>query len=133
MTTPLQQDWPWPREGLMRRIGCGVLFQERLKAPSGPIGFAPPRGAVQIALLQDLLQLGTRAGDAALHRADAAIADFRRFFIAEAAGTNQDQHFALIGIQLPERAAEIVELQIGFLRRSRSMAHRPPFRRSVSI
>src|SRR5262249_38622693 len=55
------------------------------------------------------LQISSRPGHPALDRADGAAADRRRLLIFETIRPHQDQRLALLGRQLGEGAAEIVE------------------------
>jgi hypothetical protein len=68
-------------------------------------------------------QAGACTIDAALDRAHRAVADFRGFLVGEAGCSDQNQRFALIGRQLQQRLAELVELDVRgllFARRQRS-------------
>src|SRR5690606_34112369 len=60
--------------------------------------------------LQHLLKAAAGAADAALDRADGAIADLRRLLVGEAGGADQDDRLALVLRQRLQRGAEVAQI-----------------------
>src|SRR4051812_41823260 len=79
---------------------------DRLERGFVGVGAVLPAGR-QLAARQQLLERDPAARDPALDRADRAAADFRRFLVGEAAGTDEDQRLALWLRQMHQRALHV--------------------------